>query len=206
MNVEEFNKNLFNYMINQNGSWIALHDAHNTSLSKTIEENGLCVSYSPYGKKVRRLKDEKGNIDLSQDFMATMYNLKNEDISNSPVSVVPVCPIIVNIPKELAQIAHIRPGELDAHKVFCGYGFEEFPESGSGRGKMTYQDTPDGANIRMLPSYLIAGHFDTETGNFVENPKHYSKLTPEAQEKIAEIVKSQYNAYQEMLANQNQPQ
>ena len=205
MEIQEFNQILTKYIEEHKGDWIALHDAHDTSLSSTIENNGLCVSHKPYGGKIRHYKDEKGNIDLDHAFMATMHTLK-PDQPSLPTSSAPVCPIIINIPKELADIAHILPGQEDAHHALSGYGYETKPEPGQLRGDIKYQATPEGANLRMLPFYLIAGHFDMKTGTFVENPKHFSKLPKEAQNKIIEITKIQYLNHQQKLANQNQPQ
>lgn len=205
MEIENFNQILTKYIKENNGNWIALHDAHDTTFLTSIENNGLCVSHKPYGGKIRHYKDEKGNIDLEHVFMATMHVLKPSQ-PTLPISNSPVCPVIINIPKELADIMHITPGQEDAHQPFCGYGYETYPEPGQLRGIIKYQTSPDGANVRMLPFYLVAGHFDMTTGEFVQNPKHFSNLSKEAQNSIIEIVKIQYSQYQEKIKKLNQMQ
>lgn len=205
MNIAEFTEKFIDYVDYNKGAWLGLHDAHRTELSQDILNEGLTVSYNPYGGKIRHIKDKNGNIDLNIDFMPTMFAIKPED-RMPPMPTVPVCPIIVNIPKELVDIAHITPGINNEHILFCGYGYEPPSEDGLYRAKMKYQDTPEGANIRMLPAYLVAGYFDTQTGEFINNPKHYSNLTKEEQEKIKLIVSNQYEKYQDWLNSQSQPQ
>jgi len=188
MTKEDLTSKLQQYKSSHEGDWIGLHDTHEKGISEKIENTGLCVSYNPYGKKARRFINESGEFDLSNNFMTTMYHLSNDDkitlLSN------PVEPIIVNIPKQILEM--FRESELDeqSYQKVCMYGFQQpstnFTDENGNlkviRGDVLPQDQPIGANIRLLPACFVAGHFDMETGSFIENPKHFSKLPPEKQQ------------------------
>lgn len=193
MTKQEMLLKLQQYVKTHNGDWIGVHDTHKKGISEKIENLGLCVSHNPYGNKVRRFMNESGKIDLSKDFMATMNHLSNEN--DIQLFTTPVEPLIVNIPKQILEMFNKNELDEDSYKIMCMYAFQEpstktTDENGNfveTRGDIYPQDEPEGANIRLLPACFIAGHFDMESGEFIDNPKHFSKLPPERQQKAIDF-------------------
>ena len=204
MRTDSFYLFLKKYINDHPNDFIACHETNNPATPEKIIETGLRVSHSPYGKKIRRCIDDHGKIDLDRAFMATMTPVNNKNIDQNKFYLeTPTAPIVINIPDELLKIALINPTDEDAHKFFCSYGFEE-PLTGTDRcGKITplSPENKNKANVRFLPSFLVAGHFNPENGEFIENNKHFSKLPKEEQDKIIQECSSKYK-----IICQNQPQ
>ena len=136
--------------------------------------------------------------------MATMTPLDSKSIDENKFYLgTPTAPIVINIPDELLKIALISHTDEDAHRFFCGYGFEERPTGADRCGKITPLSPEDKnkANVMLLPSFLIAGHFNPENGEFIENNNHFSKLTKPEQDKIVQEYTEKYK-----LISQSQPQ
>ena len=195
---------LKNYISQHPEDFIASHETNGINTPAKIQATGLRVSHSPYGKKIRHVKDENGKIDLERAFMATMYVIDDKSLENDKFYFQnPTAPVIINIPKNLLAIVDISKTNEDAHQFFCGYGYEERPSENERCGKITLisPEDSDKANVRILPSFLIAGYFNPETEEFVENDKHFSKLSKKEQEQIIQNFKLKYE-----LTTQNQPQ
>ena len=208
MELQEYNK-LINEKINSHkGDYIGLHDCHLVEIAPSIMSVGLCVSYNPYGKKVRRFMDADGTIDLDKNFVTTMYHLSKNNQEEYVAKNLPVCPFIISIPKEILDIVEDSCNNEFVYEIMCNYGFQERPkeiklnngERGFVRGDIKLKPTSKGANVRVLPLCFVEGYYDMSTGKFVENPKHYSKLPKQEQTKIKRKIKKIYENYKKTKA------
>ena len=200
MKLTELQDKLKEYYDKNQGCWIGLHDPHYEDTSSKIEKNGLLVSHGPYGRKVRGFMDEKGEIVLDErNFKTTMYHSKTGDAPE--LMTLPQSLIVVNIPKEILELFGADSLNEASYQPFCIYGYQEEPivirdENGffigAKHGDIDPQTTivdENGkrANVRVLPACFVAGHFNIETGEFVENDKHFSKLPIEEQKGLVEF-------------------
>ena len=204
MKTEAYYLFLQKYIAEHSDDFVASHETNSVSVPEKILSSGLRVSHSPYGRKIRHFTNESGKIDLEHAFMATMDVIDSKSLTQNKFFYEnPTAPVVINIPRQLLNTADISHTDEDTHKFFCGYGFEEQPAESERCGKITplSSDDADKANVRVLPSFLIAGYFNPESGRFIENDKHFSKLPKEEQDKIIQ----QYTKMYELL-NQNQPQ
>ena len=203
MKTDSYYLFLKKYKTEHKTDFVASHETNNSNIPTEILTTGLRVSHSPYGRKIRRCINENGSINLERAFMATMSVIDEKTIDRDKFYFENVtAPIIINIPENLLKITGTRTTDEFAHHFFSGYGHEERPtESESRCGKITPLKTSKGANVRLLPAYFIAGHFDPVKEIFVENDKHFSKLPQEEQDKIIK----EYTEMFELL-NQNQPE
>lgn len=214
MELEEYKKIINDIIKKYDGCFIGLHDCHNTSLSDKIEKNGLSVSPSAYGSRIKRkgIMDENGKIDLDRDFQATMYVISNQSSLESACTCVPVCPIIIVVPKEFIKMTEISPSSEDYIKILSGYGIEDKPKKVIGkfgepevvRGDIRPLTDANGANLRLMESCFVAGHIDIKTGKFVENPQFYGNLSESERQKLFLLLSERIKKYQELL--QKQPQ
>lgn len=190
------------YAEEHSDDFVASHETNNTSVPERILQTGLRVSHSPYGRKINFFKKEDGSIDLDKAFIATMYILDASSIENSKFYLeTPTAPVVINIPKELLETVDAKTNADETPQFFAIYGHEEYPVENEGKcGKITPLETSKGANIRLLPTCFIAGYFDPVKEVFVENDKHFSKLSKEEQVRIL----NQYTLKFEQT--QNQPQ
>ncbi len=209
MELQEINEKLEEYYTNNIGCWIGVHDSHREETSPKIELNGLMVSHSPYGKKARRFMDENGNINLDNNFKATMYHLST--LEAPTFEVLPQSPVLVNIPKEILE-AFDKPANIeDSYKDFCVFGYQEPPTQSTDEygfpttthGDITPKTSSKGANVRIIPSFFVAGHFNMALGDFVENPKHFSHKTPDEQKRIIEFYKEFIQTHSSTNASEN---
>ena len=187
MTREELNDWMQEYIYANPDAWIGIHDTHHIGISSKIEVAGLNVSHSPYGRKVRRFKDENGKIDASKNFKATMFHLTSQQ--GQPLIINPVDPVIINIHPVILSLFEYDCTNPDAFKDFCLYGIEQPPTTCDETGEVMHGDSsvvskPDEANVRILPSYFIAGHIDMETGTFIENPNYFLNLSKDEKDKI----------------------
>lgn len=192
MNIQEFKTFINDYVKENPDCWIGLHDTHTVGLSQKIENVGLNVSHSPYGKKSRHLRDENGKIDVSKNFKATMFHLSGEN--EATLFAVPKDPVVINIPTVFLDIYGYSATNSSAFQDMCLYGIEQPPipnEDGFGfrNGDSVVVANPEEATVRILPTYFIAGHIDMQSGEFIENPKHFSNLSEEEKEEILSINK-----------------
>ena len=184
-----------NYIITHKGSWLGIHDTHNIGIAEKIENVGLCVSYNPYGGKIRRFKDENGNIDLTDNFMSTMYFVKDNKLDIAFDYCVEY--VFVDIPKEVLKELNLSNTDEKSYRSVCGYGFQKLIEEKDEDGNLRYKrgdieprPTAKNANIRLLPPCFIAGHINSKDKTFVENQKHFSKLTEHQKKLIINDLKS----------------
>ena len=187
MTLDEFNKEINLYIKNNNTSWIALHDAHSIKLIDKIFNSGLCVSHNPFGKRGK-------NIPVEDNFMTTMYYLTSKSVS---LQTLPVAPIIIKIPQEILALYSNNGNEELTYQKFCLYGKQEINTATNydgnteySRGDITPLETAENANVRMLPSYFIAGYYNISTGKFIQNSKHFYNLSKEDQEKVIKLFQS----------------
>jgi len=189
MDKNEYLKFISDYK-SKNSGFCAVHDSHDKEIVTKIQNNGLCVSHNPYGRKIRHSIDENGKIDLDKVYMATFVELSEND---SWIGSVPVAPIFLNIPQVLIDKMREVQGssfdEVNFYKHFCGFGFQSVNENG-GRGEIAPVKNRENANIRLLPSYLVDGYLDIETGKFIENPNAFRSLSKEIQDKIMELIEN----------------
>ena len=202
MRTDSYYNFLEKYVPEHTGDFIASHETNNANVPEKIFLTGLRVTHSPYGRKIRRFINENGSINLDCAFMATMSPVDSKSLKQDKMYFeTPTAPIIINIPKELLEITGESASNEDCFEFFCGYGYEERPTGTDRCGKITPLESEQNANVRLLPSYLIAGTFNPETNKFIENDKHFSKLPKEEQDKIINNLKLKYE-----LLNQSQPQ
>ena len=202
MQTDSYFSFLKNYLHEHPDDFVASHETNNPDTPQKIINTGLRVTHSPYGRKIRHFINENGSINLDNAFMATFSVLDAKKIDNEKfLYETPTAPIIINIPKELLEIAEEVSTNEDCFKFFCGYGYEERPTGTDRCGKVTPLDDEKNANVRLLPNYLIAGSFNPETGKFEKNDKHFTNLSKEEQKKIKDELTKKHE-----LLVQSQPQ
>ena len=193
---------LKNYINEHPDNFVASHETNNPTTPQKIFDTGLRVTHSPYGRKIRNFINENDSIDLDNAFMSTFSVVDIKKIDNEKFFYQsPIAPIIINIPKELLEITAESAVNEYCFKIFCGYGHEERPTGTDRCGNITPIENEKNANVRLLPSYLIAGTFNTQTGVFEENDKYFSKLPEKERNKIKENLTKKYE-----LLSQSQPQ
>ncbi len=176
---------LKNYLAEHKQDFVASHETNNISAPEKILDTGLRVSHSPYGRKIQRCIRDDGSIDLERAFMATMFILEEETFERDMFYFEsPTAPVVINIPEALLKATDAKPNSENTVKFFAGFGFEARPTENNRCGEVTPLESRKGANVRLLPSCFVAGHFDIQKGVFIENEKHISKLPQAEQDKI----------------------
>ena len=208
MHAEEFAQVLKQYISTHQEDWLGLHDSHFRSFGEKIIQSGLSVSYNPYGSKVRQFHDKNGKIDLSRNFMATMYHLNSP---NFELYSVPVEPVIIRIPARILNELNLSPQIEQSYQSVCGYGKMEILQSQSEDFVRPVRiveprKTQDDANIRLLPAYFVVGYFDMQSEKFIENTKYFDNLPESEQQKIIEKLKEFHKIQQENSNRQSQPE
>lgn len=174
MTKEEYIEYIENYYKTHQDDFCGIHDCHSAK-----DENALAKKIIDGGLRVSRASQNVEN----QSFRTTFYFV-TENIA-SEIFCLPKCPLFIRIPKPLLMLLGKQSCDEYAYHDFCGFGFEE--SDGEGERKITPLRSSENANVRLLPPYLIDGYIDIESGEFVENPMAYDRLTSEEQE----IVRSE---------------
>lgn len=161
------------------GDWVGVHDCHQSGgLAEIIENSGLCVSHNPYGKQGRMLP-------LEENFRTNMFGLREDGrIDDMLFMGTVVCPVFVIIPKVLLKVYKAKPTDFDSFKNFCVPGRMERPEPDNPFRRVSLTRDRVDANVNVVPPYLIAGHIDMETGEFVKNPQFFENSSQKEQQEI----------------------
>ena len=169
MTFEEYVDFIKSYYAEHEDEFCGVHDCHDAK-----DDNALAKKIVGAGLRVSRASGDVENVPFRTTFYFLTEKIEKEifDLAKSP--------IFVRIPKELLEILDRSSSDEFSYYDFCGFGLEE--RDGETGRKITPLTSSYGANVRLLPTYLIDGYLDIQTGKFVENPMAYERLSTTQQE------------------------